>query len=342
MARYTFNFVAIGQLIRNNKLVVPIYQRPYSWNSDRARDFWSDILGSLEDRDPEYFIGTIVLSEDARDGRKQIIDGQQRIATVTVLLSAVRDFLEAQGHVDASKAIQSDFIASFDVRRRELEPRLILSNDDNTFFNAYIISGDRAAPPAAQRQSNSYIIEARTFFDSQLAELKSTHPRRWYDKVAELLGFIETSLKVVQVTVPSEADAFTIFETLNDRGADLTVSDLLKNYLFGQSGTSIDQVRDNWVSAVGTLESIGQRGILVDFIRHQWSSRHGATREKDLYFESDQFDGGGSTSSPIISQIRRSPIFVRSERSNARSKGTSSLSSAICIQPPSPISRSRR
>jgi len=134
------------------------------------------LRGLSKQRQPEYFVGTIVLSEDAKDGRKQIIDGQQRLATITIMLSAMRDFLAKENHTDASKAIQTDYVASFDLRRKELEPRLVLSNDDSQFFEALIVRSDPDAQPAKQRDSNAFIAEARDFFDKQLIELKIRIP----------------------------------------------------------------------------------------------------------------------------------------------------------------------
>lgn len=83
--------------------------------------------------------------------------------------------------------------------------------------------------------------------------------------------------------MPDEADAFLIFETLNDRGADLTTADLLKNYLFGKSSTELDVVRDRWISAVSTIQTVADDQLFTTFLRHFWSSLYGITRERELY-----------------------------------------------------------
>jgi hypothetical protein len=262
-------------------LIVPVYQRPFAWTEDRVKDFWDDVTNAIDRKDPEYFIGTVVISDELLRGRKQIIDGQQRIATVTILLSAIRDLLRASSQPKAAETIQAEFIASYDIAQKALEPKLSMSSDDAIFFRRFIVEGETNAKPVDNRESNRLIIAARRFFDGQLAALKH-EKKNWYADVVGVASYVENNLRSVLVTVSSEADAFTIFETLNDRGADLTVSDLLKNYLFGRAGDAIDAVRDNWMQAVGTLEASG-KVALVDFLRHLWSAKHGATREKDLY-----------------------------------------------------------
>ncbi len=83
-----------------------------------------------------------------------------------------------------------------------------------------------------------------------------------------------------------EADAFTIFETLNDRHLNLTVADLLKNFLFQNSGQHLETVKGNWREMDGALSVIkGKKDRTVDFIRQLWGAMHGLVREKELFRE---------------------------------------------------------
>jgi hypothetical protein len=104
----------------------------------------------------------------------------------------------------------------------------------------------------------------------------------WALELVEWRKFIDENLRVIHVTVPTESDAFLIFETLNDRGLDLTLADLLQNYLFGKAGaTRLAAVRSSWTNAKANLDN--DASLLITFLRHHWSSVHGATRERDLY-----------------------------------------------------------
>jgi hypothetical protein len=95
--------------------------------------------------------------------------------------------------------------------------------------------------------------------------------------------YLRLRVRAIFLTVPSEADAFLIFETLNDRGADLTIADLLKNYLFGRAGAQLGTVRDGWLQSVGAFEITSENSTFTNFLRHYWSSRRGAIRERELY-----------------------------------------------------------
>ena len=97
------------------------------------------------------------------------------------------------------------------------------------------------------------------------------------------LKFLDQDVQVIVVDVPDEADAFMIFETLNDRGLDLTIADLLKNYLFSLAGHHIEAVKTHWLAAVSTIETSHDERVFTTFLRHFWSSRVGLVRERDLY-----------------------------------------------------------
>ena len=93
--------------------------------------------------------------------------------------------------------------------------------------------------------------------------------------------FIEDKLKIVLITVPNESNAFTIFETLNDRGLELAQIDLLKNYLYSRGGDKLESVQNYWTSMTSKVESTTQdERIILTYIKHHWSSQYGLTREK--------------------------------------------------------------
>jgi hypothetical protein len=83
--------------------------------------------------------------------------------------------------------------------------------------------------------------------------------------------------------VADDHDAFLIFETLNDRGLDISIADLLKNYLFRLSGDRLKEAQSRWAAMTGALETLNRTGISVTCIRHLWGSMHGAVRERVLY-----------------------------------------------------------
>jgi hypothetical protein len=228
----------------------------------------------------EYFLGTVVLSDEAPKGSKSIVDGQQRMTTTLLLLCALRDAFEASGDGDAARGIKEQYISSYDVKKYAEKPRLRLNLDDNPFFFDRFIVGKPVTP---KLHSHRLLEEAYRILREKLDEIIAKHPDAWRDKFAEITTYLDEQARVVQVGTGTDADAFVIFETLNDRGADLTTADLLKNYLFSQSGDELDFVQAQWIEAVSTFQGPEKMKTFVRFLRHWWSSKKGLVREVKLY-----------------------------------------------------------
>lgn len=289
-----YEAVGIAKLLRTRALAVPFYQRSYSWRtateggagehgSEKLQvvEYWSDLQASFTNRD-SYFLGTTVLARDGEEGRQLVIDGQQRLATTSLLLGAIRDEFYDRDEKDFGDSTQQDFLGKFDRRARADRPKLILNSDDRDYYERRIVQRDETVVPTNSSQSLiqgafSYLRERVTAFAEQAGT-------GWRDRLNDLIGWLEDDVQVVAIEVASEADAFLIFETLNDRGADLTIADLLKNFLFSQSGPRLDEVRDSWISTLANLniEKVGNQRF-TDFARHLLSSRVGPTRERDVY-----------------------------------------------------------
>jgi hypothetical protein len=159
------------------------------------------------------------------------------------------------------------------------EPRLALNVDDDDFFRDRVVNGGTGAP---SRDSHDLLLRAYDKLKAFVAGLAEDAGDGWALELVEWRKFIDEGLRVIHVTVPTESDAFLIFETLNDRGLDLTLADLLQNYLFGKAGaTHLAAVRSSWTSAKANLDN--DASLFMTFLRHHWSSVHGATRERDLY-----------------------------------------------------------
>lgn len=99
----------------------------------------------------------------------------------------------------------------------------------------------------------------------------------------EWLDYLESNLKVILVIAPDDSNAFVIFETLNDRGLELAISDLLKNYLFHRSGDKLEETKNRWLTMVATLESASDDPLVVTYLRHFVMSKYGLVREKELF-----------------------------------------------------------
>lgn len=287
-SRFDFDLRGIGMELEARKLAVPIYQRDYAWGEedrDQVMDYWTDLHGSfVEGPDREYFLGTVVLSKESRDhdDREMIIDGQQRLATTAILLAAIRDVYRERGDEERANHVQTTYLSKYDLESGEMIPQLLLNADDDPFFRSRIVDAQAAARP--ERQSHELIARGYGVLREQVAAEADAYGSQWAARLGQWVKFVAERVRIISVAVPTESDAFLIFETLNDRGADLTIADLLKNYLFGRSGYGLNSVRNSWVATMTALELSASGGkLFTDFLRHYWSSRYGATRERELY-----------------------------------------------------------
>ena len=275
-----FDLTGIGALINAELYRVPIYQRSYAWDEVDVTDFSDDLQRALDSDEPEYFLGTVVLTPSEDDDRIVIIDGQQRLATTSIFLAALREIADEQGRQKLVESISADFLYAYDYDEDEAVPRLVLNAEDDDFFRAYVVENEVVD---ATRESHDRLEHAYDL----LAEFASADINAYGDQAEQRLNdwlkFIRNQVRVMSIIVPTESDAFMIFETLNARGAELTVGDLLKNYLFGRAGKKLDAVRGSWVAVLAHLDISAENQQFIDFLRHYWSSVNGLVRERDLY-----------------------------------------------------------
>jgi hypothetical protein len=274
---------AIGHALSDKRLGVPIYQRSYAWGEVHVTDLLQDLGAAMADGENEYFLGSIVATTGV-DDREEIVDGQQRLATTSILIAAVRDYFYSNGDKDRASDIEREYLSTRDIRTQEKTAKLRLNDNDNDFYVKRILSlpghADRSIAPT--KLSHGRIVKAAELSAKHVAALASIGSKP-ADRLIALLEFIGKRAKVIWVRVPDHANAFTIFETLNDRGLELAISDLLKNYLFLAAETRLPEVQTQWIAMIATLEAVEKESVVVDFIRHLWSSTYGATRERELY-----------------------------------------------------------
>lgn len=274
----------IAYVLSDNRLSVPVYQRPYSWEETHVRDLFRDLAEAMRDNQIEYFLGSIVIAENSQQQRPEVVDGQQRLATVTILLAAIRDYFFLRED-NRYEDIGSHYLRTRDLLTQEWIPHFYLSRDDHDFFMKRIIS----LPNSPERNEATLARESHKRID-KAAELAKDHVRNIVDMTNQpsealisWVYYLRDSARIIKVMVPSHANAFVIFETLNDRGLDLAVTDLLKNFLFLTAGDRLQEAQNYWIAMMGVLESVEDQEITADYVRHLWSSKYGAVRQKELY-----------------------------------------------------------
>ena len=223
----------------------------------------------------------MLTKSSSSSSRKTIIDGQQRLATTSVLLAAIRDEFKNRGDTKRAEIVQHKYLSTSDLATASDVARLTLNSDDLNFFEQRVINGETLPQPT--RPSHKLIQQALVYFAKETHKVADDAGLEWASRLSQWAEFLEHRVKAIVLEVPTDADAYLIFETLNDRGADLTIADLLKNYLFGHAGSKLDAVRDGWMMVLGALEISAENALFTTFLRHYWSSLHGAVRERELY-----------------------------------------------------------
>lgn len=273
---------------------IPRFQRPYSWDQDNVNDFWTDAV--VVD-DPDYFIGSFVLYRAKTDRDLfYIVDGQQRLTTITLLLAAVRDTFDELDLVPLASGVQKL------IEREDIDSKLRFVLDSETpypylqeqiqkYGDKDSYSGNLGEEQQALKHAYEFLrrqIESATMsidMDSTITDEEKGKAKR--DK---LLGIRDKVLRLqlISVQLGNEDDAYLIFETLNTRGKDLTVSDLVKNLLtrlLKPTNKGVDLARDDWNDI---LERFDQSESDIDinrFLHHSWLSRNPKVGEKKLFRE---------------------------------------------------------
>lgn len=275
----------IGHLISDRQLAIPDYQRSYSWNIDEVTELWDDIAKAMRIGAREYFLGSVVTTT-TQSPRQQVVDGQQRLATVSLFYAAMRDIFKTRSDERAAE-VERDFLGRKNMATRELEPNLRLNAEDNDIFQR-LIAGDRNAADSTKSQdSHRRLVAAYDLLRERLEVIIAGLPaENWQVPLVEWHDYMLKRAKVIEVHVSNENRAFVIFETLNDRGLNLSTADLLKGHLFGTSGTRIEECKVAWSQTMAPFVGQSESADAADtFLRHYWASTRGVARVKALFSE---------------------------------------------------------
>jgi uncharacterized protein with ParB-like and HNH nuclease domain len=271
---------------------VPPFQRDYSWGPDEWEDLWQDISSLFEeDGEPAHYMGYLVLQ--SKDSKQfQIIDGQQRMTTLSLLILAVlkslKDLIDANPDSLDDKVrldnLQSSYIGFLDPVSLESKTKLQLNRHNHKFYKNFLVKLGKL-PQRNLRASEHQLRKGFQWFHDKLKkQFKSTVTPGM--ALASFVDAFVDKLIFTVITVDDELNAFKVFETLNARGVKLSSTDLLKNYLFatiaGNSNThesELNHIEDRWEQIV---EQLGPESF-PEFLRVYWNSRNKLVRKTDLF-----------------------------------------------------------
>ncbi|PWT83042.1 MAG: hypothetical protein C5B58_07165 [Acidobacteria bacterium] len=280
------NESGIGSVLNQNRLKVPPNQRSYAWEAPHVQTLLQDLSNAIASESTTYFLGTIVLTRS--DDRFEVADGQQRLATTAILISAIRDHLFSGGanEREAAHKYTQNYLLEFDELSGEHQPKLTLNTEDNDFFvkNALLpLDSPERDKAKVRHPSHERIAEAIRLCRKHVSNIiapyaKADQPKRLYEWIA----FLREGAKIIEIKVPDQFNAYTLFETLNDRGLRASQADILKNFLFGKAQDRLNEVVTKWSAMTTIIETVADDELLLTFLRHNWISYNGPTIEKEL------------------------------------------------------------
>ena len=278
----------LGQFIVGHRFEVPSHQRDYSWGTDSVDQFLKDIEEAKASSASIYFCGLMVFTRTNSPALK-VLDGQQRLATTLMIFSAMRNWMAKH---DDFKVLQirtgDDFLGRADIGETQIRPKLTLTAANNDIFQKFVVQISSVqqisdAMNSADDRNMRLLRAARhvnNYFDVKLSKMTTNEQAESY--IRSLSKYIANDVRVVSFVLESDEAAYTIFETLNDRGQALKPLDLVKNYLFSRGEKfrtgGLREMEERWAEMMALLGSRAD-----SFLRAFWASRHGAMEGSKLF-----------------------------------------------------------
>jgi len=279
--------LSIGELFGNKDALyqIPRYQRPYSWGEEQLSKLWDD-LQEAQQIEPNYFLGSIITAKpEETSNYLDIVDGQQRLTTLLILLCVCRDLypdINEERLEQDPFAIDSSMIkTSIKLNDRFERLRLKTHSNHESDFQELIIKEGKSNQNRRPYKKELRIEQepkfkfrnTSAFFTEKLSELGR-------EKAGLFINYLFNNVKIIRIDCQSVSFAIKLFQVLNDRGLDLSNSDLIKSFLIGKIHKKYDadneikkqfedQFMDDWKSceqiAIDTEESMNNLFVMFEY-----------------------------------------------------------------------------
>lgn len=290
------DILTIAELF-NDYYDVPAYQRDYVWQDEHIEQLLEDVKSAFDDKRPNYFLGTIVVNKRSNDLIYELIDGQQRLTTIVMVLSAVKHYMAAH-HVMPYQMLTNMLFGNPSFTEDKTRIRLLPQYHESQELLQFLAS-DHGANLTDVLQNNVFDDEAQNVFANLVRGyrtimqwLNTNYPE--FEQLRDFIPYFARNIMFIRIQTINVTEALRLFESINERGVRLDPVDLLKNMLFMH--TSEDEyleLRDKWAQIVRTVQqSALQQSALkestIRFIRYVVMAEYlNATdaliREHELY-----------------------------------------------------------
>lgn len=256
---------------------IPRYQREYTWSKAQ----WESLFDDVQENDPGYFLGSIICINQTTDTlavqRLEVVDGQQRLTTLSLLFAALYQSLKLhEKDLDDDQRVELiNLKRKLVLKKGDDQLRVIpqIQNNNQNDYRAVLSDVGVISPfDTPAYAGNRKIFRAFRYFQGRIEEM--VHSEN--DRLASIMAFLDkvSQACLVKIEVASHADAYTLFESLNNRGMPLTAIDLIKNKLLARLETTepgkVDHYFDVWNKLLGYLGD--DYSVQERFFRHYYNA----------------------------------------------------------------------
>ena len=272
-----------GELISSSRFKIPSFQREYSWKESEVENLWTDLTES--DKEPNYFLGLVILTDISKAvEEKNVIDGQQRLVTLTLLAKALCNKASELGQDALATQIEMAFlreVTNYATQDKELRISFMDKNDNAT-FEAILGGNSTSIDGLPKDMTSTTMMKSFTYLSTKLDEYLKDNA---VDKLGNLTDFLKNRVYFAVFVHPDDASAYRVFEVVNTRGRELTAADLLKNYVLSEAPDQKkrESYYAEWQRISKNFSSGSANNTFVQYIRHVVTVECGNIPGKDLY-----------------------------------------------------------
>lgn len=289
-------------LVSGHQFMIPRFQRAYSWERRHYSEFLRDIVGNLQIKDGEispnpYFVGTMLFIGNFIEADRrpiEVVDGQQRLTTITILFSALSDIFKSNDQDKLAEHVFKYIMTTDD----DGEPvRILMSKTHYPYFAYYIQDFDKSNASISSCSEEESNIEATyKFFLEQLTEdkVRELLKLRIGSELVDGISYIDIlkairdqvlACSFIAITTDTKEQSNRIFEILNAKGKRLDSVDLIKNLLFEVVNDiePVDRAEDIWTQVREKIEAPNVGVGIATFYRHFWASAYKKSTASRLY-----------------------------------------------------------
>jgi hypothetical protein len=290
---------------------IPVYQRDYVWQGAQVKALWNDLIDRYRTHSEDeilvntvgYFLGAMVVIEKNEDSPDEVIDGQQRLTSLTTMASVCLDLLSSIPNPSAEYrswiATTEQLLA--DPAGGKFNPKLTFSDSEITEFFFNSIHTHRSLKEKEAYWNETWCKERLKKKKSPFNKMKEAisvgyqemnsflnevkDETKKYRRLVSFVHLLTEGVIVLRIKAMSYSNAYSIFESLNNRGIPLSQSDLIKNEILEACDkTTLDEVGEHWQNARQHIDSIVLTTLsMPDFVHYSYISRNGMEKANKLF-----------------------------------------------------------